>query len=160
MIRWIKILLALFVALFCLMYALQNLFNLQQGHGFVALMVGMEGHVAYPDHFGPAVQSSILVWLMLGLIIFLELLAGLSAAKGAFDLWRARTLDADTFNASKTWALVGCGLAVLIWFGIFSAIGGAYFQMWQTEAGRGPLTDAAWFSLQNGLAFLIIHARD
>jgi predicted small integral membrane protein len=44
----------------------------------------------------------------------------------------------------------------LIWFGIFSAIGGAYFQMWQTELGTGALQGAFWYSMQNGLIMLVV----
>lgn len=158
--RSLKIVLAVFTALFCLMYAVQNLFNLQSAYSFVALMVGMEGHQAYPKHFGPAITAPVLIWIMLTIIIVLEILAGLLAAKGSIDLWSARNADAAAFNAAKRYALLGTGLGVVIWFGIFSAIGGAYFQMWQTEVGNGPLTHAAFFSLQMGVLWLIIRADD
>lgn len=160
MIRWLKIILAAFVAFFCLMYAIQNLVNLQAAYGFVALMAGMENHLAYPAHVGPAVHSPVLIWVMLWVIILLELLAGALAAKGAVDLWKARNTSAEQFNSAKTFAILGCGVAVIIWFGIFSAIGGAYFQMWQTEAGAGVNHQAFWFSMQNGLILLIINSTD
>lgn len=158
--RILKIALAASVALFCLMYALQNLFNLGPAFNFVQLMVGMEGHAVYPSSFGFAVTSPFVIGAMLGLIILLEILAGLLAAKGAFDLWKVRAASAEAFNAKKDYALLGAGLAVLIWFGIFSAIGGAYFQMWQTEAGSGALQGSFWYSMQNGLAWLMIRAAD
>ena len=158
--RYLKISLAGFAAFFCLMYGLQNLANLHAAYGFVALMVGMEGHVAYPDHLGPSVQAPALIWTMLAVIIALEFAAGALAAKGAFDLWLARGASAAEFNASKRFALLGTGLAVVLWFGIFSAIGGAYFQMWQTETGNGALEGAFWYSLQNGLVWLMLRADD
>jgi len=160
MIRNIKTAIAAFVALFCLFYAVQNLMNLHAAHGFVGLMASMADHVAYPNHFGPAVTSSALVWIMLFIIIAGELLAGLLAAKGTLDMWRTRGGDVDTFNAAKTYALAGCGVGVLVWFGIFSAVGGAYFQMWQTEAGAGPLREASIFSIQMAALYLVIAARD
>ena len=160
MTRLLKISLAAFVAFFCLMYAAQNLVNLQPAYGFVAAMVGMADHVVYPSHLGPSIHSPALVWLMLGIIILLELTAGALAAKGAFDLWRARHASAEVFNEAKQFAVLGAGLAVVIWFGIFSAIGGAYFQMWQTELGTGALQGAFWYSIQNGLVMLIILAPD
>lgn len=158
--RILKILLAASVAFFCLMYAIQNLVNLGPAFGFVQLMVGMEGHAAYPSHFGFAVTSRYVIGAMLGLIILLEITAGLLAAKGAFDMWRARSSSVEVFDASKHYALLGAGMAVLVWFGIFSAVGGAYFQMWQTEAGSVALEGAFWYSVQNGIAFLIIRASD
>lgn len=158
--RYLKISLAAFAAFFCLMYGLQNLANLDAAYGFVALMAGMEGHAAYPDHLGPAVQAPSLIWTMLALIIALEFAAGALAAKGAFDLWQVRNAPAPEFNTGKRFALLGTGLAVVLWFGIFSAVGGAYFQMWQTEAGSGALEGAFWYSMQNGLVWLMLRAED
>lgn len=158
MIRVIKIILAVFASAFCLMYALQNLFNLEAAYGFVAMMATMEGHAAYPNHFGPAITSPLLIWSMLWIIISLELLAGLLSAKGAFDMWRARGAEAGQFNAAKKYVLAGTGVGMIVWFGIFSAVGGAYFQMWQTEMGNSVLRDAFGFAVMQGLIFLIIQS--
>lgn len=158
--RMIKILLAVSVSLFCLFYAVQNIVNLQAAHGFVVYVASMADHGPYPKHFGPAITAPVLTWTMLLIIIALELAAGLIAAKGAIDMFRSRTASAEEFNASKTAAIAGCGVAVLIWFGLFSAIGGAYFQMWQTEAGLNALRDASTFSVQNGVILLVLALRD
>jgi predicted small integral membrane protein len=158
--RLLKIVLAEFVAFFCVMYAIQNIANLQAAYGFVALMVGMEGQVAYASHVGPSVHSPILIWTMLWIIIALEFLAGLLAGKGAFDMWQARKKSSSEFNDAKGSAILGCGIGVIIWFGIFSAIGGAYFQMWQTDAGGSVLNNAGSFVVQLGVIALLINAND
>jgi predicted small integral membrane protein len=158
--RLIKILLVGFVALFCTFYALQNLINLQAGHGFVSYVSSMADHVAYPDHIGPPVTVSALTWIMYFIIIALELLAGILAAKGAYDMFTARSAAADDFAKAKQFALLGCGVAILVWFGLFGAIAGAYFQVWQTEAGLNALRDAGMFSIQHGIVLLIVAMRD
>lgn len=160
MIRWLKIGLAAFAALFCIFYAAQNMANLGPAEWFVGTMSGMEGHEAYPNTFGFAVSSPALVKLMLWIIILLELTAGVLAGKGAWDLFSARNGSSDEFNAAKTYALAGTGLAVIIWFGIFGAFGGAFFQMWQVEAGLNALRDASFFALQHGVVFLMIRSDD
>ena len=160
MIRLLKCLLALFVTLFCIFYALQNVVNLQAAYGFVALIVGMEGHVAYPDHFGPAISSPALIWIMLWIIILLEFSAGLLAAKGAFAMWDARNADAAAFNAAKKFGILGAGCAVLVWFGLFAAFAGPYFQMWQTEAGLNAVRDASQFAMLNGVIMIYLSMRD
>lgn len=160
MMRWIKIGLAASVAMMCVFYAVQNIVNLEAAYGFVAYVASMADHPAYPAHFGPAITSSPLVWAMLWIIITLEMLAGVLAAKGAFDLYRARNTSADDFQAAKRYAIAGCGVAVLVWFGLFGAIAGAYFQMWQHEAGNNALQGSFWYSMQAGLAWLLIAARD
>lgn len=160
MIRSIKIVLAVFAALFCLFYSFQNMVNLGPAEWFVGTMSGMEGHEAYPKTFGFAVTSPFLIKLMLWIIIIGELVAGLLAGKGAVDLFRARNGSSEQFNAAKTYALAGTGLAVVIWFGIFGAFGGAFFQMWQVEAGLSALRDASFFALQHGVVWLMIRADD
>ena len=160
MIRLLKCLLALFVALFCIFYALQNVVNLQAAYGFVALITGMEGQVAYPNHFGPAISSPALIWIMLWIIILLEFSAGLLAAKGAFSMWGARTADAVAFNAAKKFGILGAGLAVVTWFGLFSAVGGAYFQMWQTAAGAPALEGSFQYAMLNGMILIYLSMRD
>ena len=158
--RYIKIALAAFASLFCLFYAIQNMANLGPAEWFVGTMTAMEGHEAYPNSFAFSVSSPILVKLMLWIIIILEVSAGLLAGKGAVDLFTSRNASSEKFNAAKTFALAGTGLAVVIWFGIFGAFGGAFFQMWQVEAGVNALRDASFFALQHGVVWLIIRADD
>jgi predicted small integral membrane protein len=160
MIRYIKIAMVLSVSLFCLMYALQNIANLDAANWFVSYTTSMEGHEKYPAHFGPAVTAPVLHTMMLWIIIALEISAGLLAAKGAFDLFTARNSSADEFNSAKNYAIAGCGVGILVWFGLFSALGGAYFQMWQTEAGGGALANATWFSIQLALVWILVSQKD
>jgi predicted small integral membrane protein len=160
MLRYIKIALAAFAALFCVFYALQNIVNLGPAEWFVGAMSGMEGHEAYPNTFAFAVSSPLLVKLMLWIIILLELAAGVLAGKGAWDMFSARNAGSEQFNAAKSYALAGTGLAVVVWFGIFGAFGGAFFQMWQVEAGLNALRDASFFSLQHAAVWLMIRSED
>ena len=160
MIRYVKIALAAFAALFCIFYAIQNIANLGPAEWFVGTMTGMEGHEAYPNTFGFAVKSPFLVKLMLWIIILLELAAGVLAGKGTLDMFGARNATTDEFNAAKTYALAGTGIAVVVWFGIFGAFGGAFFQMWQVEAGVNALRDASFFAVQHGIVFLMIRSDD
>ena len=158
--RYIKIALAAFASLFCLFYAIQNMANLGAAEWFVGTMTAMEGHQAYPNTFAFAVKSPVAVKILLWIIILLELVAGLLAGKGAIDLFGKRNGSSEEFNEAKSYALAGTGLAVVIWFGIFGAFGGAFFQMWQVEAGLNALRDASFFALQHGVVWLIIRTDD
>ena len=158
--RYLKMDLAIFISLFCLFYATQNIFNLQAAYGFVALMLTMEGHGLYPAHFGPAVSSPVLTWLALWIIIILEYIAGVLAAKGAWDLWKSRKAPAAEFQAAKKFVTAGAGVALFVWFGLFSAIGGAYLQMWQTEAGKGSLEGSFMYLGSIGIVALFINMTD
>lgn len=158
--RYLKIILALFIALFCLFYATQNLFNLKSAHWFVSTTLAMEGHELYPGHFGPAIRSPVLAWVALWTIIVLEYLAAALAFRGAWDMWQARKEPSGDFQEKKYYVMASAGVALLIWFGLFSAIGGAYFQMWQTEAGTGALQGSFWYFAGIALVALFINQED
>lgn len=158
--RSVKILLAVFAALFCIIYAVQNIVNLQAGHGFVTYVASMADHAAYPAHIGPPVTAPLLTWIMFLVIIALELSAGLLAGKGAWDMFQARNASAGEFGAAKQYALVGCGIAIIVWFGLFGAIAGGYFQAWQTEAGGNAVREAALFAIQHGIVLLVLATKD
>lgn len=159
-VRYLKIVLVGFVALLCLLYAAQNVVNLQAAYGFVYAALSMADHVAYPDSLGPAITAPALVWAALIFIIALEFTAGLVAARGAWDLWVARNAPPATFNEAKTYAVLGCGLGLVVWFGLFTTLGGAYFQMWQTQLGGGSLGGAFQFAVQIGIVLLFVNMAD
>ncbi len=159
-VRILKLVLVGWISLLCLFYAAQNLANLDQAYASVAYVFSMQDHIAYPNAFGPAVTNPVLIWTALIVIIAMEFAAGLLAAKGVWDLWRARFADEVTFQVAKTYALVGTGLAVVVWLGLFSVVGGAYFQMWQTEMGSGSLAGSFWYLGKAAFVLIFVNMRD
>lgn len=159
-VRFLKIILTAFVALLALFYAFDNIANSGQAQWFVATVLAMEGHGAYPVALGPAITSPALAKAALYAIIAGEVVTGLLAGKGAFDLWGARRARADAFNAAKTFALLGCGAALIVWFGLFGVIGGAWFQMWQTDLGAAALNGAFQFSTSAAVIMIFLNMPD
>ena len=160
MIRMSKIALVVFVGLQGLFYGLNNIVNFKQAISFVTGVLPMEGHAAYPNAFGPAITWPPLIVATLCIIIIGELLiAGLSF-KGAYDMARARNEPSGMFNMAKKYAVLGCAMALVVWFGMFLAVGGAYFQMWQTELGAAAMTGAFQYSMASGIILLFVQAPD
>tara|TARA_R110002051_G_C8537043_1_gene470528 strand:- start:75 stop:572 length:498 start_codon:yes stop_codon:yes gene_type:complete len=160
MIRMSKIVLVVFVGLQGLFYGLNNIVNFKQAVSFVTDVLPMEGHAAYPNAFGPAITWPPLIVATLCVIIMGELLiAGLSF-KGAYDMVRARNGPSGMFNTAKTYAVLGCAMALIVWFGLFLAVGGAYFQMWQTDLGAAAMTGAFQYSVTSGLVLLFVNTPD
>jgi predicted small integral membrane protein len=159
-IRLLKVVLVAAVALLCLAYATQNLVNLPHAFEAVAYALGQQDHQVYPRSFMPALSQPVLVWSALAVIVLGEYAAGLVAAKGAADLWRQRRADADAFNGAKTWAVLGAGLGVVVWFGLFAVIGGAFFQQWQTQAGALSLEGAFQYAAQCALVMIFVSLDD
>ena len=159
-IRYLKMLFVFFEALLCLFYASQNVVNLRVAYQAVAYATTRQDQTIYPHSFGPGFGQTWLVWLTLSVIILLEYSAGLLSAKGLWDLWRKRRAPAEAFNASKTFALWGAGTAIINWFGLFSVVGGAYFQMWQTQAGGMSLQGAFYYAALSAIVLFFVNMRD
>ena len=159
-IRYLKIALVVIISLLCLVYASQNVANLDAAYQAFAYVTAMADHTVYPATFGSAIHNPVLVWIALAIVVLSEYAAGLLAAKGAWDLWVVRKAPDAQFNSAKTFALLGCGLGMVIWLGLFGVVAGAYFQMWQTEVGRGSLENSFQFFGSCAIVFLIVNLAD
>ena len=158
--RYLKIVFVGLISLLCLFYGTQNVVNLEACYQAFAYVLGAVDHQVYSDPVIPAITNSTVIWLTLVIVVGLEFTAGLFAAKGAWDLWSARNASANEFNAAKTYALIGCGLGIIIWFGFFAVFGGALFIMWQTDVGRGSLQNANQFFAACAFIFMIVSMSD
>lgn len=158
--RYLKIDFTIIIALLCLVYAGQNIANLEAAYQTFAYVMGNVDHAVYTSSFVPSITSPVLIWLALVTVVSLEFVAGLLAAKGALDMWSARKASAEAFNKAKKYALLGSGLGIVIWMGFFGVIGGALFQMWQTEIGSASLEGAFQFSVSCAIVFMILSMTD
>ncbi|GAA4854955.1 DUF2165 family protein [Luteimonas vadosa] len=159
-IRLLKVVLLALVALLALLYAAQNVANLDAALQAVAYVLRMDDHAVYPDTVGVAIDSPAVAALALSVIIAGEMAAGLFAAKGAWDLWAARSDAPAAFQAAKTWGLLGCGLGLVVWMGLFAVVGGAFFQMWQTPAGSASLAGAFQYASLCAFVLLFVNMPD
>lgn len=69
----------------------------------------------------------------------------------------AGTKPPAAFAQSKQWAIVGCGVAMAVWLGLFMAVGSAYFQMWQMELGISSLEGAFMYVVSSGIVLLLVN---
>lgn len=159
-VRVLKAALVAFVGLMALLYGVQNIVNLDAAFGAVSYVVSMKEHAVYPSSLGPAILSPTLTWVVLACIIGAEIAAGLISLVGALKLWAARRAPAESFNASKTLAIVGCGIGVIVWMGLFFVIGGAYFQMWQTQVGAASFNGSFQYFMTCLVVLLFVQLRD
>lgn len=156
-IRILKIVLVVCVGAQALFYAIQNVANLDAAYAAVAYVMSMADHAVYPQHFAPPVSWPPLVWAALAAVIFGESLAALLCGYGALSMWRARRAAAGVFRPASQMAVLGCGVAVVVWLGLFMAVGGAWFQMWQTEGGGNSLEGAFMYAVSSALVLLFVN---
>jgi predicted small integral membrane protein len=159
-IRTLKVLFVASISLLCLIYAAQNVANLEACYATFAYVASGADHQAYAGSILPTFDSPVLIWSMLIIVVGLEFAAGAISAKGAWDMWLARQAPGAEFNAAKSYALIGCGTSIFIWLGLFEVLGGALFQMWQTQIGSGSMDDAFQFFVLSALVFAIVNGSD
>ena len=157
--RYLKIAFVAALGAMALLYVIHNIMNIEQAYGAVGYVLGLENNAIFdanilPAISGPAVQA--LAWV----IFLFEIATGVVCLVGAWKLWQARGADAAGFEAAKPTAKLGAGLAVIVWFGFFGAIGGAGYQMWQSEIGSGSLADAFKFSVWGLLVLIYLGQRE
>jgi len=155
--RTIKILLVLLIGLHALIYALQNLANLDQAHAAIGYVLSNTGHEVYPNTLFFAVTSPSVHWLVLGLVIVGELAIGAFGIKGAWDMWAVRHDTAERFHAAKTYGVLAAAVALLVWFGFFMTFGAAFFQMWQTQVGAGSMEGAFMYSMASAITMMFVY---
>lgn len=160
MIRILKIVLVAFVALQGLTYFAENILNWEAAKGAVGYVLSLADHTVYPNSFVPPITNPALVTLTLVVIVVGELLVGVLAGLGALRLLSVAGKSAEEFNNAKTLALLGCGMALVVWFGLFTVIGGGVFQMWQTPAGDMSLDGAMTYYLSSGIVLLFLNMPD
>lgn len=156
-IRILKILLVVAVGLQAGFYAISNLFNLDAAFGAVGYVLSMADQVVYDKPVLPGVTSPLLVGIALGIVITLEATIGVLCLAGAVRMWRERGGSVQEFAASRTLAVLGCGLAMLLWIGLFMAFGGALFQMWQTQIGLSSLEGAFMYAVSSAVVLLFVN---
>jgi predicted small integral membrane protein len=68
-----------------------------------------------------------------------EALTAAFFAWGTVELVRARSSKARDFHEAKRFVYAGAGCAFLIWFIGFTAVGGEWFAMWQSQIWNGQM---------------------
>ena len=70
-------------------------------------------------------------------IVATEVLTAFLFAVGTVELWRARRSKARIFHEAKRFVYIGAASGLLIWFVGFTAIGGEWYAMWQSQVWNG-----------------------
>lgn len=150
--RILKTLFSAMVGVMALLYVAHNFANFDQAVAAVGYITSLQGHEIYPNNLLPALPPAL--QLLAALTVFAgEIAAGVFALWGAWNLWTHRKAGAAEFRAASWQAKLGCGLAVLVWWGLFHAIGGAGYQMWQSPQGDGPFT-GSW--IYGGISMMVL----
>jgi predicted small integral membrane protein len=157
MVRILKALLVLMVGLNALFCALQNLANINEARGALVYVISGAGQETYPHTLFVYSSSPALAWAALAVVLAGEFAVAAFGIKGSWDLFTARSGSAKQFQAAKTAGLYAGALALLLWFGLFIAVGANFFQMWQTPMGTSSQEHAFQFAAGSALTILFVY---
>lgn len=135
--RFVKVALVAAVALFALLVAVNNVADYGSNFQFVQHVLSMDTTFEDNQLRWRALTAPWLHHVAYALIIGAEAATGALCAFGAFQMWRARSGDADAFGASKRLATLGLALGIVLWFTGFLTIGAEWFLMWQSPDWNG-----------------------
>jgi predicted small integral membrane protein len=137
-----------------------NLLNWEVAHGAVAYTLSQADQAGYPHHLVPPISSPILTTVVLLTIVIGEGAAGALALWGTYRMWAARKLDDRSYQHAKRFAVLGAGIAVLVWFLLFQVIGGTLILMGQSEGARGALEGAFRFAAYCFFTLIYLSLRE
>ena len=143
MLRIIKIFLAAAVSAFGFVSGIFDIFHWSDTVAAVALVTSMSTWDGGASSW-QAVSNIPLNWLGAAWIVILDLSYAVLCAMGVAQMWSARNAISAQFAAAKTLALAGCGLAALMLFGGFFVVAETFFELWRSDAMRGPVLDSAF----------------
>ncbi|MEZ5829132.1 MAG: DUF2165 domain-containing protein [Hyphomicrobiales bacterium] len=151
--RYAKIVMALCLAVFCLLVAFDNVTDYGTNYLFVKHVMSMD--TTYPGNalMYRSITNPTLWNLCYWLIIAAETASGVLFLAGATALFQARHAPGAVFNGAKGPFIAGALLAFLLWFFGFMVVAGEWFAMWQSATWNGQ--DAAFRFYVTVLAVLI-----
>jgi predicted small integral membrane protein len=135
--RLSKLMLVAAVGFTISLVAVNNLTDYNANWAFVTHVLSMDTAASHAAIQYRAVTSPLLQMLAYWLIIAAETLAAALCWVGAFALLRALRGSRTAFDRAKAPCIAGLTLGFLIWQFGFMAIGGEWFEMWQSPAWNG-----------------------
>ena len=130
--RYAKIVMAVCLAVFCLLVAFGNITDYGTNYLAVQHVLSMDTTFAGNALTYRSVTSPTAWHICYWLIIAAEAATGILFLAGAIRLWQVRHASGAIFNQSKIYIIAACLLGFLVWFLGFMVIAGEWFAMWQS----------------------------
>jgi predicted small integral membrane protein len=159
LLRLSKIVLSAAIGLHLLIVTLNNVTDYQSNYDFVRHVLAMD--TTFPGNalMWRAIHHAPIYHACYAVIILWEAAAAGVTFVGAWRLWRARHADAATFHHTKSTALAGLVLNLLLWLVAFITVGGEWFLMWQSSQWNGLGTASRMFTIV-ALVLLFLNTRE
>jgi predicted small integral membrane protein len=136
-----------------------NLVDYNSNYIFISHVMSMD--TTYPDNalMSRSVTSSFWWNFCYILVILTELIMAVICWIGFVKLIKNRKETSEVFNASKSFALYGLTLGLMLFGFVFITIAGEWFLMWQSIQWNGVQPALKMF-IMSGVALIFISSKD
>lgn len=160
MLKKVKSILILTVALWGVVGAIHNLVDWQGTLGAISTATSMalvpEGASSWQ-----ATSNPLVIWTGALFVLLSKLSTGMLCSIGAAGMWRASSSDNAAYCQAKNVALTGCAVAIIMLFGGFIVIAESWFELWRAESMLAPVLQSAFrYGGMIGLIALFVAATD
>ncbi|MCT2400704.1 DUF2165 domain-containing protein [Novosphingobium mangrovi (ex Huang et al. 2023)] len=155
--RLLKALVALILGAMAILYVIHNIANFGAAQAFFTYVTSHADQEAYPVTLLP-VPPPALVLVAMALVFTLEIATGVLLLWAGVRMLTGRS-DAAAFDKGVLIAKIGIGCALANWWGLFQAVAGAGYQMWQIQAGRDPFYSSWLFGAMYMLLLIFLNQR-
>lgn len=155
--RHLKALVALILGAMAILYVIHNIANFDAARAFFTYVTSHADQEAYPVTLLPVPPPAFVLVAMI-IVFALEIAAGSLLIWAGFRMF-ATGQDAPAFEQGVRIAKIGIGCALANWWGLFQALAGAGYQMWQVEAGRDPFFSSLLFGAMYMLLLLYLNQK-
>lgn len=107
-----------------------------------------------------ASDNSMLVMLGFLFIAGGKLAGGVLCLVAGWQMWTARRASAEAFDAAKRFAVIGCSVLLVLFFGGFMYLANQFFMGWRTEIGEASATGAFQLGASVALILLFVSQPD
>ena len=142
-----------------LLIVLGNLTDYDTNYQFVEHVLKMDTTFPTSRTHYRSLDSPVFFQAAYGFIILAEMLMSACCLWGSWLLIKYLNSDPITFQAAKTWGVVGLTIGILIWYLGFEVVGGEWFGMWQSTRWNGLASAERMVSFLM-LTLILLHQHD
>ncbi len=135
--RILKIIMSGGLAILTALIAYANIHDPGANFKFVQHVLSMDTVARDSTMLEHALSIRLIWWIAFWSIVAGEVLTAALFSCGTVELWRARRSNARMFHEAKRCVYLGAAGGLLIWFVGFTAIGGEWYAMWESQIWNG-----------------------
>lgn len=154
-----KIILIFIIAANLSIVAIDNLLDYTTNYLFVQHVESMDSTFPGYELKGRAITSPVIWNITYIIIIIWEFAIAYFCWAGIFKLYKSLKSSQDVFEKSKSQAVIGLTLSLMLFGFVFITVAGEWFQMWQSTTWNGEEAALRLF-VMSGISLIYLNMKE